>query len=140
MTKAIEALQKAMQYAVANRPKVGGFPFLAEVLRQAGVSKNTWELPSCQSIYVTKNGNVVSQANPLVSGFAEIPPFNQDALVHALRTDQEGKSTFSEFVEASWKAGVVRYEVDFEKRNVTYYGSQGESYIEGYPAVEVKRT
>lgn len=31
-----EKLQMAMDYATANRPKVGGFPFLAECLRKAG--------------------------------------------------------------------------------------------------------
>jgi uncharacterized protein YbcV (DUF1398 family) len=36
---------------------------------------------------------------------------------------------------ASWKAGVVRYDVDFAARQVTYYGCQGGSYIEAYPAV-----
>jgi uncharacterized protein YbcV (DUF1398 family) len=38
MSIAIENLNSAMQRAMAGRPKVGGFPYLAEVLRQAGVS------------------------------------------------------------------------------------------------------
>jgi uncharacterized protein YbcV (DUF1398 family) len=47
MSKAIEKLQAAQQRAVAIRPKVGGFPYLAEVLRQAGVTHNFWFLPAC---------------------------------------------------------------------------------------------
>jgi uncharacterized protein YbcV (DUF1398 family) len=54
----------------------------------------------------------------------------------ALRTDQAGQSTFPEFLAASWRAGVVRYDVDFVARTVTYYGSNSEEYIEDYPAVE----
>ena len=35
MSKAIDTLKTAMQKAAAIRPKVGGFPYLAETLRQA---------------------------------------------------------------------------------------------------------
>ena len=48
-----------------------------------------------------------------------------------------GESTFLEFLAASWKAGVVRYDVDFEARKVTYYGCNNEEYVEGYSAVDV---
>ena len=42
-------LIEAQKYAMSIRPKTGGFPVLAEVLRQAGVQMNRWSLPSCQS-------------------------------------------------------------------------------------------
>lgn len=47
MGKAIENLQAAMQKAMAGRPAVGGFPYLAETLWAAGVTINEWVLPSC---------------------------------------------------------------------------------------------
>lgn len=68
----------------------------------------------------------------------DVPPFNRDALVAALRTDQAGKSTFPEFLAACWGAGVVRYDVDFVARCVAYYGCLGEVYTEDYPAVQVE--
>jgi uncharacterized protein YbcV (DUF1398 family) len=52
--------------------------------------------------------------------------------------DQAGNSTFPEFLGASWRAGVVRYDVDFAARTVTYYGCSGEEYLEAYPAVDLK--
>jgi uncharacterized protein YbcV (DUF1398 family) len=67
-----------------------------------------------------------------------VPPFNREALIAALRTDQAGKSTFPEFLAASWHAGVMRYDIDLLARKVTYYGCNGEEYIEDYPAVEVE--
>jgi uncharacterized protein YbcV (DUF1398 family) len=134
-TKAIETLQAAFKRAMAIRPKIGGFPVLAEVLRQAGVQRNIWNLPSAESLYLTDLGPVINQGTPLVTGFADVPAFDQEALIRALRTDQAGKSTFPEFLMASWKAGVVRYDVDFAARQVIYYGCQGGSYIEAYPAV-----
>ena len=135
MSKAINTLKEAMQKAVAGRPRVGGFPYLAEVLRRAGVTRNVWSLPSCQSLYMTQEGPVVMQGAPLVSEAADVPAFNEEALIKALRTDQAGESTFPEFLGATWQAGVVRYEVDLEARTVAYYGCNGERYIEAYPAV-----
>ena len=74
---------------------------------------------------------------PLVTGTSDVPAFNEEALIVALRTDQAGQSTFPEFLAASWRAGVVRYDVDFAARTVAYYGCNGEEYIEAYPAAEV---
>ena len=137
MSKAIENLQAAQKQAMAIRPKVGGFPYLAETLRRAGVTRNIWSLPACQSIFLTDNGPVVMQGAPLVSGMADIPAFERDGLIRALRVDQAGESTLPEFLTASWRAGVVRYDVDFEKRTVAYYGCNGEEYVEAYPAVDI---
>jgi len=72
-----------------------------------------------------------------VTGMAEVPPFDREALIVALRTDQAGESTFAQFLEASWRAGVVRYEVDFAARIVTYYGATGGEYVEAYISAEV---
>lgn len=137
MSKAIDNLMKAMGRGAAIRPKVGGFPYLADCLRQAGVTRNTWTLPACQSLFLTGDGPVVMQGKPLVSGAVDVPAFDRDALIAALRRDQAGESTFPEFLEASWRAGVVRYDVDFAARTVAYFGCNGEEYIEAYPAVEI---
>src|SRR5215469_1732071 len=121
MSRAIETLEGAMKRAMAGRPKVGGFPYLAETLRRAGVTRNLWFLPACQSLYLTENGPVVTLGVPLLTGSADVPPFNREALIAALRTDQAGKSTFQEFLASTWRAGVIRYGVDFIARRVAYY-------------------
>ncbi|TGM23361.1 DUF1398 domain-containing protein [Leptospira meyeri] len=139
MTNLTTKLTEAQKFAMSIRPKVGGFPVLAEVLRSVGVQSNRWSLPSCQAIYQMKEGSVVQQGTPLVNGVHEIPPFNRDALITALRTDQEGRSSFPEFLKAAWEAGVIGYDVDFLGRKVVYYGANGESYLEEYPAVVVNQ-
>jgi uncharacterized protein YbcV (DUF1398 family) len=139
MTKPVDTLTEAQKHAMSIRPKVGGFPVLAEVLRQAGVKLNRWSLPSCQSVYLLKNGSVVQQGTPLVTGTHEIPRFNQAALIAAIRADQAGLSTFPEFLQATWNAGVIGYDADFVERKVSYYGINGESYVEEYPAVDLKK-
>lgn len=137
MCKAIENLVTAQQLAMKIRPKVGGFPYLAEILRLAGVARNIWYLPSCQSIYFTKYGTVINQGVPLINNMVEAPRFNEEALIRALRIDQAGEGTFPEFLKSAWEAGVVSYEVDFEKYKVKYFGVLGESYCEDYPSVKV---
>jgi uncharacterized protein YbcV (DUF1398 family) len=139
MSPAIEKLTKAMEHATNIRPKVGGFPYLAEVLRATGVRKNIWTLPACESLYLTEFGVVVHQGRPLVSGMNDVASFDEAALIKALRTDQAGQSTFPEFLFGAWKAGVVRYEVDFTARTVVYFGSDEESYTESYPSVDLPK-
>jgi uncharacterized protein YbcV (DUF1398 family) len=137
MSKATENLRAAQERAMAGRPKVGGFPYLAETLRRAGVTRNLWYLPACESLYLTEDGPVVTLGTPLSSGTVDVPLFNREALIAVLRTDQAGKSTFAEFLAASWRAGVVRYDVNLVARKVSYHGCNGEEYVEDYPAVEV---
>lgn len=73
------------------------------------------------------------QGAPLVTGMTDVTAFERETLITALRTDQAGESTFSEFLAASWRAGVVRYDVDFTARTVAYYRCNGEQYVESYP-------
>jgi uncharacterized protein YbcV (DUF1398 family) len=137
MSKAIDNLMEAMKRAETIRPRVGGFPYLAETLRQAGVTRNVWSLPSCQSLFLTGDGAVVMQGSPLTTGAVDVPAFDEGALINALRIDQAGESTFPEFLKASWRAGVTRYDVDLEARTVAYQGCRGEEYVEAYPEVSI---
>jgi uncharacterized protein YbcV (DUF1398 family) len=137
MSSTINNLQEIFKKAMANRPKVGGFPYLAECLRSAGVTRNLWHLPSCQSLYLTDKGAVVIPGTSLISGPVDVPSFDREALIAVLRVDQAGESTFPEFLEASWRSGVVSYDVDFAARTVAYYGCNGEVYTEAYSAVEI---
>lgn len=137
MSKAIDNFEAALKRAMATRPKIGGFPHLAETLRRAGVTRNIWSLPACQSLFLTTDGPVVVQGAPLAVGNMDVPPFDPEALIAALRIDQAGQSTFPEFLSASWRAGIVRYDVDFAARTVAYYGCHGEEYVEAYPSVDI---
>jgi uncharacterized protein YbcV (DUF1398 family) len=138
MSALITKLTEAQKYAMSIKPKVGGFPVLAQVLRQAGILMNRWYLPSCQSIYMMSEGSVVQQGPTLITGTHDVPKFNREALIIAIRTDQRGESTFPEFLQNAWNAGVVSYDADFVKRHVIYFGVNGESYLEEYPAVSLK--
>jgi len=137
MSKAVENLTAARARAMEIRPRVGGFPTFAEVLRRAGVRRNEWQLPSAQSLYETELGPVMTMGTPVATDAHDVPMFDEQALVDALRADQGGHTTFQQFLASAWNAGVVRYVVDFAARNVSYFGVNGEEYREAYPAVEL---
>lgn len=137
MSKTTDNLVAAFERAEKIRPKVGGFPVLAKVLHEAGVRTNEWFLPSGQSLFVTDLGSAVRQGPPLTDGLLDVAQFDRDAVIRALRADQAGETTLPEFLIAAWRAGVVRYVVDLDARTVTYYGPQGDNYVEAYANVDL---
>jgi uncharacterized protein YbcV (DUF1398 family) len=83
------------------------------------------------------NGQVVQQMPPLVNEPTLVPEYDEKALIATIRADQEGKSTFPEFLQATWQSGVIWYPLDLEKRTVTYGGADGQTYSESYPKVSI---
>jgi uncharacterized protein YbcV (DUF1398 family) len=132
-----DTVHDAQRKAGEIRPAVGGFPALAEVLRQAGIHRNARTLPAGQSVYVTDTGAVVEPAVSLVSEMSDVPAFDRDAVIDAIRADQVGHTTFPEFLAAIWAAGVTSYVVDLDQRTVTYAGIDNATYVESYAAVEI---
>ena len=106
MSKAIENLEAAFQRAMAIRPRVGGFPYMAETFWQAGVTRNIWSLPACQSLYLTELGPVVTIGAPLSSGKVDVPPvsgFMEDDRVR----DQHSIENFYVFPKAFTRADLL---------------------------------
>jgi uncharacterized protein YbcV (DUF1398 family) len=137
VSSAIANLRTAHERAAALRPRSHGFPHLAEVLRQAGVNSYHHSIPSGTTLYLTDAGPVVMQGDPVVAGMADVASWNREALVTAIRTDQAGNSSYPQFAQSCWEAGVVHYDVDLLGRTCTYAGAAGEQYVESYPRVEV---
>lgn len=137
MTTVIERIAAAQTHAAAVSPAVGGFPYLAEALRSAGVTRCHFDVPSRTFRYVTVDGCVLHPGAPVVDVPTMVPRFDRSALVEALRADQRGEVAFGEFVAACWRAGVIRYEIDTVARICRYFGAGGEQYVEVYPAVDL---
>lgn len=135
MSATVQSIRAALEYAAANRPQRGGFPYLAEALRRAGVTGYFFDVASASTVYTTSGGAVLQVGAPIRQGMVELPPFDKGALVRALRADQAGESSFSEFVERALNAGVYRFEVDTAARTCTYFGPDDQRYVESYPAV-----
>lgn len=134
----VAAVEEACLHGMRIRPQVGGFPYLAEALRRAGIERLEFVVPSMTTVYVTDRGAVLQQGEPLATGATLVAGFDEDALVAAVRADQQGRSTFPEFVAAAWRAGVMSWTVDLAARICTYRSASGrETYAESYPAVEI---
>lgn len=130
-----QQLQQAMEKSQKIRPAIGGFPYLADCLRQAGFLKNTWYLPSGDSFYFTSDDALVIPGTSLIEAPSPCPIFHETALIKALKLDQAGQTTFPDFLKNIWSAGVVMYTVDFIHRSVTYYGADNTHYQEDYPSI-----
>ena len=137
MSTAIALMTAAQARAARVRPKVGGFPYLAEVFRQAGVTNCYYTVPSMTALYITTSGSVVQQDKPIVTEMVDVPGFNEANLVAAINVDKAGDCTFTEFVEALWRAGATGYQIDFVARTCTYFGVAGERYLESYNEVDL---
>ncbi len=139
MSKAVQTVLAAHAKAMRVRPKIGGFPYLAEAYREGGVISNTFNLPSGQSIYITKNGPVAMPGpSNLITEAVDVPVFSKEAIKAAIQFSQKGEGTFPEFLALAWKAGVIKYDVDYVNRKIVYVGVQGEQYEEDIPAVTIK--
>ena len=136
----VETISAAQQRGTALRPKANGFPYFAEALRQAGVTRIDVTVPSWTTVLTTARGSVIQQGTPMLTGSAEVPSFDQQAFVDALRGDQEGLITFPDWMTATWRAGVAWYAVDLESRTCTYRAPSGDSYTEHYPSVDLHNT
>lgn len=134
---AIQNLDAVLHSFAAAPIGAQGFPYLAETLRRAGVRTTTWSLPAMLCHYDTALGPVVVQEAPLMRGMAEVPCFDRGALIEALRADQTGETSFTQFADAAWRAGVVRWVVTLDERRCTYFGLGDQTYVEDYPAVDI---
>lgn len=140
MSNLIDTVTAATAYGMSVRPKVGGFPYLAEAMRQAGIVKNYFDVTSATMVFVTAEGAVIRPGALIRHEPTVISRYDERALIDAIRADQRGETTFPEFVEATFAAGVFRYEVDTAARTCTYFGAHGEQYVEEYPAVVLAPT
>lgn len=137
MTLIINKINQAMTRSHSIRPKEGGFPYLAECLKQEGIIKNIWHLPSGDSFYFTKDDSLIIPGKSLIDKQVHVPVYDEKEFIRILRLDQAGETDFSTFLLNTWKSGVIRYEVDLISRTVTYYGALGEQYCESYPQVKL---
>ncbi len=104
----------------------GKIPGLAGVTRNVGLCPRTGACSSLRTAF----GFSGRPSDPGDDGGSSVRPASPDS----------GPAKGSGLT-ASRNAGVVRYDMDFAARIVTYYGNyhgcKGEEYVEAYPAVEI---
>ena len=131
----VASVRSALARAGAVRPKVNGFPYFAEALREAAITAIETSIAAGGSVYHLTGGSVAQPFEPIAETAVAVPNWDETALIAAIRADQAGRSTFPEFLRAAWNAGVIGYRVDLTERTCTYAGTATRTYVETYPAV-----
>lgn len=138
MADPIDVLTVALDRAARVRPAVGGFPYLAEVLRDSGFEHVHCDVAGGTMLYRGPVGAVVTRVPAQAAATVAVPRWDETALVAAIRADQRGERSFPEFLAGCWSAGVTGYDVDLAGRTCTYRSADpGRRYVEQYPAVMV---
>jgi hypothetical protein len=88
----VEKLRQAQLHAMSIRPSKHGFPYLAEVLRLAGVHKNYVDVAAGGALYLMNDGTVYQPGTPLHTAPVTVPGFDRAALVAAIDADKAGRA------------------------------------------------
>lgn len=108
------------------------YPDLVKRLITIGILSYSVDVSTGIILYrLAKGENLVQRGhlhNRTVAGH-----FNRELTVQAIRENQQGKTTYAQFMEGIARAGVRFYEATFEgNKRVTYIGAEGE-YEEEIP-------
>ena len=101
------------------------YPDLAARLINAGVLSYTVEVSSCIMLYRFANGVIHLSEKTDAPGAIEAA-FSEELTVKAIRDNQQGKTTFPQFMQGMAQAGVRFYEATLDANpRVTYIGIGG---------------
>jgi len=102
------------------------YPDLAARLAAAGVLSYTVDVASKITLYRFENG-VIHLSEKTDAPVAISPQFDKGAVVKAIRDNQEGRTTYPEFMQGMANSGVIFYEATLNGENprVTYIGIGG---------------
>jgi len=121
------------------------FPILLNRLRdEAGVSRYTVDISQQphRTIYYGKEGESWEedhqpqhdQQNSLKVSVS--PQLDEAAAIKALRRRQHNETSYEQFCSEIAAAGISHYEVNMNRRDVSYFGVQpGEKYVEAVPVI-----
>lgn len=109
------------------------FPEVVAQLAAVGCEQYHADFRRQEKTYYLPDGQSEVLALPVEE--IPIPPvFADHTLVAALRAIQAGQSTYGEFLQRIMAAGCVGYFVNIAGRRAIYFGRNGESYLEVFPA------
>ncbi|WP_317898726.1 DUF1398 family protein [Aurantibacillus circumpalustris] len=109
------------------------YPDLVHALIRLGIQSYTVDVATGITLYRLEGGKSSLHSSELAQRVVEAE-FNKELTVQAVKTTQQGKSTYPEFMNEIAKAGVRFYEATLNgnQKRVTYIGSGG-SYEELIP-------
>lgn len=109
------------------------FPAIVRSLAQIGVERYHADYSRQEITYYLSDGDslAVGAAHPSHATAAEFSPLAVEA---AVRQSQRNEHTYVDFIRKTMSAGCVGYFVQITGRRVLYFGRNGESHVEHFPA------
>jgi uncharacterized protein YbcV (DUF1398 family) len=71
---------------------------------------------------------------PLTGAPSIAPAFDRESVEKTVKAIQRKEIGYAEFLRQIMRAGCARYSVFFDGRKAMYFGRNGESYTEPFPA------
>ena len=119
-----------MQASFADTP----FPVVVQRLAGAGVAAYTADLIALRKTYYDADAATFDKALPLADSPAVAARFDGAAVESIVKAIQRGEIGYAEFLRRIMRAGCARYSVFFGGRKAVYFGRDGDSYTEPFPA------
>ncbi len=109
------------------------FPEIVQRLGALGVERYHTDYSRQEITYYLADGDslVVSTPHP---AHRTAPEFSATDVESAVRQSQRGEHTYPDFVQKSMAAGCVGYFVQITGRRVLYFGRDGQTHTECFPA------
>jgi uncharacterized protein YbcV (DUF1398 family) len=132
----IQVIQECAQGALTGEI---AFPELVSRLSQIGVERYHADYSRREITYYLADGDslVIAAPHP-----AHVTPtdFSASSVEAAVHQSQRNEHTYLDFIRKTMAAGCVGYFVQITGRRVVYFGRNGESHVEKFPAAPVNAT
>lgn len=112
------------------------FPVVVQRLAGAGVSAYTADLIALRKTYYDGDAESFDKPLPLADSPAVAARFDGATVEATVKAIQRQDIGYAEFLRRIMRAGCARYSVYFGGRKAVYFGRDGDSYTEPFPAAK----
>jgi uncharacterized protein YbcV (DUF1398 family) len=110
------------------------FPVVVQHLAGAGVSAYTADLIALRKTYYDGDAESFDKPLPLTDSPAVAARFDGATVEATVKAIQRKEIGYAEFLRRIMRAGCARYSVYVGGRKAVYFGRDGDSYTEPFPA------
>ena len=124
-----ETIAECMKLSFANTH----FPVVVGKLAGAGVRSYTADLIALRKTYYSAERDSYDEAMPLSTPPAVAAAFDAPAVANAIKTIQQKKLGYADFLRRIMAAGCSHYQVFIGGRKTIYFGRNGDFHTEHFP-------
>ena len=129
----VAVILEATRPAFANQMT---FPQSLAELTRIGVEWYSADLARLEKTHYNAAGDSVTDPLPLADPPNIAEEFSADGVVAALRSIQQGKTDYAQFLRQIMSAGCAVYWVFLKGRKAIYIGRRGDFHVENFPAAK----